>query len=1301
MSEMEAGPIAPIEAEEDGLSRAEAQERLAAFQRRFGAPHLWFAWHAAFPQVLTPGLLNLLHLNFARDLHAAPLNVPWVAIADLLLSDLCRPLGGELFELYPAVRQVLLEGLLAQADPQAFPYLGPYRLHELSAFTLAYIGRQLASADPLLARRARLQELGALAQQQPKQAVRKFAEAIRRSIAEGQAGEQLRLARLAEQLHRQAGAPGLQTDPEFGVLVRYLRQRLALLRPGAAPLESLGAPAAPTVSGVQLPPVDAQLPPAKPAPPGLPPMREPGLLQLISSLQQALRTATDPAERQALQERLRQAEASLERLSGLPADRYQALQAALATRDLPAALSSALELLEAGQNPPGLLQLQLALQLAGDVPARLARQLSGTGDASQRQEQARAWAERLSASQPGHERLAAEFARLAEALEAEAAPTPLPALRLDPQSGRAWASERQVSLSDLEFRLLLGLARQAGQVVGYAELQRAGWPTAEADKSYRQPLNDAVRRIRGKLRSRRAIESVAGQGYRLAAPVQIEPPAQAISPPQAAPAGGWLNFDLAFETRQGEVWLRLTHSPAGEAVYQYLAPHGSQPVSLPSGAARPQVFEPRQLKQYSWLAYPRLPADGEREMRALGEQLFQAAFPGPLLAAWRASLAQARSQQAGLRLSLHLPPHSTLDQLPWELLYDPTERRYLAIGAETPLLRFQPFVPESLPVTLPLRLLLVFSAPHRSQEPRPEALLDILQRSLQPLARLGLIHFDLLKAPSRQELAQKLDQGFYHLLHWLGVAEPATRVSDPGLLLFDRSGGSERLESWDLRHLLSHTVASLRLAVLDVDAETSPDLPHPAHSLAWDLLESHLPAVLTAPGFISQHLERFWETFYRGVADFQPLELALALARQTIASRTGYALWALPRLYSRLTEGLPFNLAETLRPPTGRQAGQEATRDVPTAFSPPELPSLPGWQLAAALQPASQAADDFYDLIQLPEGRIGLVIGDVAGKGPSAALLMSQSRALLRVYAAEQPQEPAKVLELTNRALFSDVQSGQFVTVFYAVLDPRDGQLSYCNAGHDPPYLLPADPQDDLQALARTGMALGLMESPEWQTGTRIIAPGEALVLYTDGLTEATNPQGEFLGKDRLWASLLAQRGLPAQAILQALSSLAQAFMADEPQADDIALLVVSREAPPTPAAPRAPGRAEKGAAKLEIASETQPQAVIVHLSGRIDSATAPQASQAFKVAFQPQKALIVDLTNVDYLSSAGISALLSLGKETRRRRKRLILAGVNPRVRAPLELAGLTSLFEIYETLEAALAALSASPPEATSEDE
>jgi serine phosphatase RsbU (regulator of sigma subunit) len=232
---------------------------------------------------------------------------------------------------------------------------------------------------------------------------------------------------------------------------------------------------------------------------------------------------------------------------------------------------------------------------------------------------------------------------------------------------------------------------------------------------------------------------------------------------------------------------------------------------------------------------------------------------------------------------------------------------------------------------------------------------------------------------------------------------------------------------------------------------------------------------------------------------------------------------------------------------------------VQASFLPQVLPEVSGWELAAKLSPARQTSGDFYDFIPLPEDRLAFLVADVADKGAGAALFMALTHGLLRTYTAAYPDDPAHVLFETNQRLLADSSRALFVTLFYGVLEVQTGQLAYCNAGHNPPYYVPAESHHPLQLLALTGIPLGIDPDATWQNRELALQPDGLLVLYTDGVTEAQNKDGAYFGEEPLEERLQASRGASAQTVLDALSADLAAFVGAAPQTDDITLLVLRR----------------------------------------------------------------------------------------------------------------------------------------------
>lgn len=232
---------------------------------------------------------------------------------------------------------------------------------------------------------------------------------------------------------------------------------------------------------------------------------------------------------------------------------------------------------------------------------------------------------------------------------------------------------------------------------------------------------------------------------------------------------------------------------------------------------------------------------------------------------------------------------------------------------------------------------------------------------------------------------------------------------------------------------------------------------------------------------------------------------------------------------------------------------------VQASFLPSKLPHIPGWQLTVDLKPVTQTSGDFYDVMPLQNGKLGILIADVVDKGVGAALYMALSWTLIRTYAAEYPTQPELVLSAVNRRILMDTSAEQFVSVFYGIIDPSTGAMTYCNAGHYPPYLLRAH-GGAAMALTGTGMVLGVEKDVKWQQASAQLDPGDVLVLYTDGITDAEDEQGAFFGQERLLETVLASLGSPAQDIQDSLLTAVHNFVGNTVQFDDMALMVVRRD---------------------------------------------------------------------------------------------------------------------------------------------
>ena len=261
-------------------------------------------------------------------------------------------------------------------------------------------------------------------------------------------------------------------------------------------------------------------------------------------------------------------------------------------------------------------------------------------------------------------------------------------------------------------------------------------------------------------------------------------------------------------------------------------------------------------------------------------------------------------------------------------------------------------------------------------------------------------------------------------------------------------------------------------------------------------------------------------------------------------------------------EVLTHNLTWRLRVAEARERERieqelRVARRIQRSLLPEATPELEGWHLDAYYEPAREVGGDFYDFLELEEGRLGLVVGDATGKGMPAALVMATTRGMLRAV-AQSLDSPGEVLARVNDALYPDVPSAMFVTCFYAVLDPLAGRLRYANAGHDLPYvLLNGAGAYELRA---TGMPLGLMPEMGYEEKETVLREGDSVLFYSDGLVEAHDPDYEMFGIPRLGA-LIAEHG-KEQSLIDSLLEELYSFTGEGwDQEDDITLLTLRRSA--------------------------------------------------------------------------------------------------------------------------------------------
>jgi predicted ester cyclase len=231
-------------------------------------------------------------------------------------------------------------------------------------------------------------------------------------------------------------------------------------------------------------------------------------------------------------------------------------------------------------------------------------------------------------------------------------------------------------------------------------------------------------------------------------------------------------------------------------------------------------------------------------------------------------------------------------------------------------------------------------------------------------------------------------------------------------------------------------------------------------------------------------------------------------------------------------------------------------RRIQHALLPKDLPKLEGWEIACHYRPAREVGGDFYDFLRLDDGRVGLVIGDVSGKGIPAAVLMANSQSVLRAVAQREGITPGQALEEANEVLYTYIPPNMFVTCFYAILNPAEARLQYANAGHNLPCRRHEGIATELKA---RGMPLGLMPGMVYEERETTLAPGDGVLFYSDGLVEAHNPRGEMFGTPRL-RSLLSEDPPGGKDLTAILVEELKRFTGEgQEQEDDITLVELRR----------------------------------------------------------------------------------------------------------------------------------------------
>ncbi len=335
---------------------------------------------------------------------------------------------------------------------------------------------------------------------------------------------------------------------------------------------------------------------------------------------------------------------------------------------------------------------------------------------------------------------------------------------------------------------------------------------------------------------------------------------------------------------------------------------------------------------------------------------------------------------------------------------------------------------------------------------------------------------------------------------------------------------------------------------------------------------------------LEQEMLKIGESLMTGTAMFESMAFVPILAGDQVIGVLGLESKdknAFPELAVNLLTTIAANLGVALenarlweQEKLFRKALQrelDIGREIQAGFLPDELPHVVGWEIAASLMSAREVAGDFYDAFELPDGNIGLVIADVCDKGVGAALFMTLFRSLVRAAAnldyfehTQQESAPHSAAERLQRAMSltnnyiaeTHGESGMFATLFFGILDPRDGKLAYINGGHEPPLIIQAGVVRE--TLRKTGPAVGALTYARFEILETQIHPGDMFFAFTDGVPDCGNPRGEFFGRERLLDSLGRRNGSAPELVADIESELRQ-YIASSNQFDDITLLAVRR----------------------------------------------------------------------------------------------------------------------------------------------